>query len=224
MSKKDYIPGPDKDFDIFQANLSTMVAANAAAWNIPTKALEEIAPYAIRWNNAWAIAKNTGTRSHDEIVEKDLARKDYEAVMRPFVREFLASNSAVTDQQRAAMGLTIPSDTHSPRPKIETVPSVILKAVGGGAIRVECRVEHDSSRASMHPDADVVEISYKIGEPAPANPSETNQIKNSTRGSFIMELGAENAGKHLFCFARWVNESNNSKSGLWSNMFSVHLS
>jgi hypothetical protein len=219
----DYIPGPDGKFNDFQANLSTYVAANFEAWGIPQKALDDIAPIVTRWNNAWAIAKNKDTRSPADVKEKDLARKELDHAIRAFVKEFLANNSKVSNKDRTAMGLTVPSGSHSPRPAISTPPAVIFRAVIGGTLHVECRVEHDASRASMHPDADIVEIRYKMDDPAPTNLAECTQIKTSTRGSFTMELGIENAGKRLYGFARWANESDNSKSGPWTNLFAVFV-
>ena len=139
-------------------------------------------------------------------------------------KENLIFNSLITDQQKIEMGLNVSSGSHTPRPAIKTVPNVSLKPLSGGAVAVECRVEGDSSRPSIHPDADIVEVRFKIGEPAPNNVRETNEIYNSTKGSFTLKLGQESVLKPLFVFARWVNSSDNSKSGMWSSISTVAIS
>jgi hypothetical protein len=46
-------------------------------------------------------------------------------------------------------------------------------------------------------------------------------IQVSKKAKFIIECGVKNAGQHFYGFFRWVNLTNPSNSGPWSNARSV---
>jgi hypothetical protein len=76
----------------------------------------------------------------------------------------------------------------------------------------------DASRASMHPDADGIEMRYHLGGTAPANANACPGVKVSTKALFDFDAGIDNDGKKFYCFLRYINQSNPENNGHWSGM------
>ena len=110
----------------------------------------------------------------------------------------------------------------APRPAIGTAPILSVKALGNLQIQIDCRVEGDENRPSIHPDADGVELRAYIGDTPPPNYEGANNISFKSKARFTEILDDPTfMGKWACVFARWVNTSDNTKSGPWSPMVSV---
>lgn len=105
----DYIPDGEEIFYNWQENLSTTVAANAVAWNIPTTKITELgtfkSPYKAAYDAANSGKKNI--RTTQQVLLKQTTQKAYEKYLRRFIKEFLAYNSAVTDEDRSGLQITV---------------------------------------------------------------------------------------------------------------------
>jgi len=137
---------------------------------------------------------------------------DYENFIEDFAGEFIIPNSNISDSQVEALGFNRKSDQPGTRAVITDVPFSKLEPIGGSKVTVINRVSSDSSRASMHPEADVVEIKYAIGD-APANVDACPNKETSTRATFTIQLAAADAGKKIHAYVRWRNNVNPEKSG-----------
>jgi len=94
--------------------------------------------------------------------------------------------------------------------------------MGGCKVRVSCRTASDSSRASMHPNADGVEIKYALGE-APANVDACPNKEVFAKSRFIVSLATADAGKRIYAYLRWRTNSNPEKNGPWSDQLETIL-
>jgi len=224
MEDKDYIPGADGKFDTFQDDLIKGVSPNLVTWGIPQADFDLLTPLQAAWNTAWGKAKNKKTRNSGDVEAKDEARKKYEKAIRQFVQQWLAPNRKVSNEELIELGLTPRKEGSSERPAIKDAPDVSFSARNGAVIEVKCRIKQDSSRASIHPDADGAELCYKIGEPAPKNEEECTKSIVITKATYLLKLKLAYAGKKIYGYARWVNLSDEKKSGPYSKQAGTVIS
>jgi hypothetical protein len=98
---------------------------------------------------------------------------------------------------------------------IENV-TVTLQPLGGGMISVKC-YSVTGQRSHIIPPADSVQFAYIISDKAPASVMDPGMIFGlSSRASFNVNLGAEQARNNLFIFFRWFNTRHPEQAGPWS--------
>ncbi len=216
-----YIPNSDADFDEWQKNFLTHVEKGSSAWNIPNASVDALKALQTQWDTDYAAGGKHVDRTSSQQLKKTQTRDLYEKDIRGFVQEHIAFNSLITDDERRAMKVTVREEGHEARPPITTSPTVRATPLGGGRIKLECRVESDSSRTSMHPDADIVELRYSLDDPAPESPAQATNGFNSSRSNWSLQIDILEQGKRFYGFARWANTGDESKSGPWSERFQV---
>ena len=94
-----------------------------------------------------------------------------------------------------------------------------FKGEDGGIILVTCRVESDSTRASMNPDADFIQMKYIIGDedaPPPTTAEDCPSTFTSKSAIFRFDAAASMPGQRMHAFLRWQNDTELSKSGPYS--------
>ena len=214
-----YIPKRDDDFFNFQGNLVNIVVINAAGWGIPAPAVAALVARRAEFEPLYTTAQNKTTRRRADVVAFRECRKTYEKEIRAFVKAWLINNPLVTDEQRSEMALTIRDIEPTPRGKIEVVPYIFLKALGGGVIEVRSQTEKDATRVSMHPLADGIECRWLLvpkGEMPPEGQEDAKKTVVSRKARFTIDCGDKNAGDSFYGFFRWTNTSIPANSGLWT--------
>jgi hypothetical protein len=108
------------------------------------------------------------------------------------------------------------SDTKPKRTKITNIPFAKMFSKGGAIVSFLTRPAHDSGRAHMDPLADQIEVRgviLKDGDPMPASPDDCNIIFVSKSAIFTHNFTVPDAGKRFACFLRYVNTTDEKKSG-----------
>ena len=137
MAKFDVIPDSDSDFDTLQAILVAAVILNAAGWNIPPTEITKLTDKQTIWAAAWLIAKDKQNSTSAQKKAKDLARKNYEKVLRPFIQKWIYRNESMDAAAVEECGLK-PRDTgHTPATK-PAQPVGSVKRKGVGALTASC--------------------------------------------------------------------------------------
>lgn len=219
----DYVPGGNLEFFNWQSDLITYATTRRVGWGIADDPWTALIDAQTTYNPLFNAIKNKGTRTSAQVEAHTNGRTVYEKIVRDFVQEWLAFNSLVTDADRVSMNITVHTDERSPRPAIETAPNPSMKPKDGARILCECRVESDSSKPSMHPDADSIEMRFAIGTAAPALPKDCPNIKLKSKARFTIELDLADAGKKIFAFFRYINTSDDTKNGPWSTISSSSI-
>jgi len=217
----DYIPNGHVKFHEWQENLVKQVNNNAAAWQIAPPLVTELNDERNVYVPFFNAIVNKNTRSRQQVVAHVMAKKDYESFLRSFVRANLIGNTNIPVGSKLALGLKPRLQQRKSRPAITTAPEVELKALGGYRLLIVCRTEGDVTRASVHPDANGVELRYKIGKPLPLNFKETNEFLFSTKARITLPEMPEHEGETISIFARWKNLTDDTRSGPWCNIHSV---
>jgi len=240
--KKDYIPPKQKDYFDWQDNLVARVVLNATLWliaNSKVLALQAAQTAYLPFYNAIKIKQNRTTQQVDA---HKVARKTYTTFLRTFVKENLVNNTSIPHDDKKGLGINPGKDGKGNRLAITTAPGIRLKALGGLEIQVECRVESDSSRPSMHEDADVIELRAAVSStppggntgtppfpmpgdaPPPANYLQATDVSTSKKARFKKILDDPTVtGKYIYVFGRYKNLTDEKKSGPWSEMAHVRI-
>ncbi|MFI5219481.1 MAG: hypothetical protein ACHQNT_08315 [Bacteroidia bacterium] len=215
----DYIPRKDAAFFMFQKVLSETCQANLAAWNISAAAFNKLQTARTPYETAYQNKTNPATRTSTDVITHRTQRVSYTRVLRTFVKEQIAGNTLISNSARTGMSLKHIDSKKSRRPIIDASPMVKAITMNGGWISMDVRIATDSSRSSMYPLADAIEVKYIIATVPPVSPGDCTQTFISTKAKFIIKLDVADAGKKIFGYARYKNIRNDNKSGPWSALF-----
>jgi hypothetical protein len=208
-------------FHTFFKYLREQVSLNQAAWNIPLANVTALAGEFTTYDPLYLAIVNKQTRTPQQVDDHTAGRTVAENFIAPFANEFIINNSNISNSTKEALGFN-PHDTERhERPQIEGVPFAGLDALPGSRIEFTNRTQSDASRASMHPDADVVEVRYMVGTQPPATVSDCPLKEISTKAKFAIGLPPAQAGQKIFAFVRWRNNSEPEKSGPYGDMLTT---
>jgi len=174
------------------------------------------------WIYLWALTSSETTATKPLRKSRDDLMKEMTTLVRSVYDDII--ESALTNDDRST--LLIPKRDTKPtdRSKITIRPTLKLIVMGGASFTVENRVDKDQTRPSMNPDADYVEMAYIIGTTPPASVSETNKVKVLSKAREVISFDPANAGKTLYCYTRYVNKTDDSKSGPYTRLHSAIIS
>ena len=124
----DFIPPKNAEFAAWEINFVNQVNAFKAGWNWNSDAVADWGTLTAtgnvkqaRWQAAWGIVSSKEFKHSDETELKG-ARQAYESgnvkigtdtSLRIFIKSYIANNKRVTAAQKRAMGITVPSGTHT---------------------------------------------------------------------------------------------------------------
>ena len=215
----DYIPEGDATFNLWQENLVSYTEPQLASWGIPASDFSNLKTAQGVWIEGFGQAKIKTIRDGGDVQAKNDARKLYEQSLRPFVKQWLAFNTRVSNRDRELMGVTVRKGTRTPRPKPATAPE--------GRIDFSKRLQHSvyfvdqatPTRRGKPVGIYGCEVWMKIDGIAPVEHSELMYIATSTRTPCVVTIEGKYAGKTAFYWLRWVNTC--GVTGPWSSPVSA---
>ncbi len=215
----DYIPQNDAKMNLWQKNLVEIVESKVTAWGILADDFTLVKAKQVVWEAAFDKVSNKQNRTAADVLAKDEAYEDYVATIRPFVAQWLANNSKVTDSDRARMGLTVKTGTRTPTPAPTTSP------VGTVDFSVrQQHIIHYYDEASAHSNAKpegvhACEIFMKVDGDAPKDASELTYVGTCTATPYTVKFDGAKTGKMVYYWLRWVNTR--GEYGPWSSTLSA---
>ncbi len=220
--KKDYIPRVDAAFNDWQLNLLVLIVANAVSWAITAGDVTALSALQTIFGPLYAKFAVKGTRSKADVKAYKDSRKAFKAAIRKFVKQWLANNSLVADEQRVKLGIPVPDGSRTPRPKITDVPSVIVSNQKGSVERLQFRAQADSDRPSLHPEANGVEIHYAVDKTV-TTIDDCDKVVIISKATVRIPMDPVKAGKMFTGYARWINSSDPGKSGPYTPPFNGRI-
>lgn len=139
MATPDLLPPTDPEFDTLQEILVAAVVANAVAWGIPAGEVTDVTTAQTPWTTTWAIAKNKQNATTTQREAKDLARKDYEEVLRPFIQKWIYRNAAMDSSDIELCGLRPRDNTRTPAVRPDK-PVAVVKRGNDLELLAECNL------------------------------------------------------------------------------------
>jgi len=212
----DYIPRSDGEFNDWQANFMTELAANAASWNIPATEVSSLQnPYQSGWTAAWGIVK-TGNANSAQTKGKTVARAAYEKQLRSMVQRHIRRNPLISAEQLARLGVRATKAKTTVQPPA-TMPQVDWKPMRGNKMKLFFRQEADeegNSRRGKPEGVMLIQFVWNVGGTPPTNPRQCVNTLAVSRSPYIMDFEPEEAGQKVRFFARWLNAK--GQGGDWT--------
>lgn len=216
---KDVFPKKDESFDIWQANFMTIIVANVVAWALGSVTALQAAQ--TNWAAAWAVARIKTTRNTGQVTAKKEAREAYEALLRPFIQQYIMVNPLITNQDRDAMQIKPRETERTPIPAPTTLPEVSTVPLVGNRVNIFFRQQPDAQGVSRRGKPDGVqfcELALSTGM-MPQSPDQCSGRALASRTPFTAEFDAMQAGQRAYFYARWVNPK--GEGGPWSERMEV---
>jgi hypothetical protein len=211
-SGNNYIPGPEAIFNTWQNNMTDYVEPKSSLFNIPLEKLRELMRLKTDYKQKYDTSMNPSTKTPAAILARQEARKTYEKYIRQFVKEYLAYNSLVSDEDRRNMGLPVHDNKPSPAPEVTTMP--VGEVDFSVHQRHTLRVKDNSLTGKTRPENAIgFETWYKIGE-APASDTDFVYAGFSSSTKFVIDYPLEKVGQTVSYRFRWLNPRN--QPGPWS--------
>jgi len=173
------------------------------------------------WPPVWTKYTDDSQRTKAITLQKNNLKKEITEFMNLLLIR-MATMPDVNETDINTMKLVIQAPK-VPRGPINAVPYAGLESFGGARLQARTRTNEDSTRASMHPLADAIEMRYSIGTVAPVTPDAAPLFFISPKALFDFNVGVINGGKTLFAFFRWVNFSNPENNGEWTTVHSATI-
>jgi len=225
------VPQPDDLFNIYlKATAAYLLVTNpgmaVANWNrlgLLNAENDQWQAYWNDWNTKYqkvVTEVEQSIRNSTSIDEKNKAKADFtDWVTDPALNKLnrIGASPNVTTQDRAVFHIALRDETittHTAPIAAEMFFS--LKPISGGDMRIRCREDEDSSKASIPQEADGLELRWKIGGDAPNSVEDCNEKEIFTEALSTHNFGAGNTAKKIFAYGRWIDTTNKNRSGPWS--------
>ncbi|MFH0887763.1 MAG: hypothetical protein V1871_00970 [Planctomycetota bacterium] len=225
MAKKvDWIKTRDDDFFNQQGAYVDRVVANALAWGIPAPAVAALVTLRAEYEPLYTKVQDKKNRTGADVAAHRDCRNRFQTALRAFHKEWVVNNSLIPLADKVILVGKVRDTEPTPRGKIELVPYIFLKAIGGGVIEVRSQTEKDATRVSMLKTADGIECRWTLvpkGEMPPEGVDDAKKTVVSRKARFTIDCGDKNAGDSFYGFFRWVNQSIPANSGLWTKALRV---
>jgi hypothetical protein len=222
--RQDWIPTQNDDIYNKLGAYLGLIVANKVAWGISDAAISPLVDLQEEFEPLYHKIQDKRTRTSADVTAFNDCKKRLLKEWRAFHKENVRGNRRISTADLATLVGKEYDTEPSPRGKIELVPYVFLKPLGGGVIEVRSQTEKDATRVSMHKLADGIECRWMLvpkGEMPPEGYEDAKKTVVSRKARFTIDCGDKNAGDSFYGFFRWVNTSNPANSGLWTKALRV---
>jgi hypothetical protein len=216
----DYIPAPDDEFDTYlRDQFAPYVGANFAALGLTAADNTALQDANTAWGYAWVAYTNAQAQLNSATMDKDHKRADAVTIIRRLAQT-VQQNPAITDMQKAGMGITIRKTTKTPVPVPTTVPTLTRVDTSTRAILRLFFVDSTTPDSKAKPPGvQSVEIREQIGGTAPTDPNTMAFLAIETRAPYRADFEATDIGKTVYFAFRWLNTK--GQPGPWSQIFNA---
>jgi hypothetical protein len=207
----DYLPRKDSELFMWTTNFTTVVAANASAWGIPSNEVSNLQ----NANNAFGLLltkADSPEKTPYIIAQKNTARETLENIIRELVG-FRLRNPIITDAQRVLLGLHVHDTTRTPVPVPTTHPEFNIEVFDVRRLKVAFHDMGSKSKAKPY-GANGAVIVYAVLDTPPADVSFLAHSTLATRTPHTLEFTEEERGKKVYVAICWQNEK--GQRGPWS--------
>jgi hypothetical protein len=212
-----YLPPSDPLFATWLQNFSTLTIADPALYglSVPDAAAVEAANDIFQ--AAYILATDPATRTAPTVAAKDVARASAEAVTRPYAVQ-VSRNASVTDANKLAVGVTVPSLVPTPIPAPVEAPIVGIQSATPLNQLLTYSVAGVVGKSKPF-GAIGTQIFRVVGVVAATDPAQALYDSTVTKSPFRQGFDSEDQGKLVTYFARFITRSGSggeAQPGPWS--------
>lgn len=213
-----YIPTKIADRALWYANFSTLLTATPALFGLVAGDAVIVAAANLAFQTAYGVSNNPMTRTSPAIAETQARDVQCAAVIRPYAVR-ISKNPSVTNENKANIGVTIPSTVPTPIPPPTTQPAINLVSATD---LVHVLAYYDTSTPTSKAKAAGsigIEVWRTVGIAPAVDPSVAQYYGTFTKSPMRSTFQSDQRGKVCTYFARWVNRSGAggaAATGPWS--------
>jgi hypothetical protein len=212
------IPRKDADYDVKQQIISEAVLENMQAWNLDENWLNtEFYPKKAVWDSAWAAYQNPQMRTAVVTFAKQNARKGFESKLRQLA-QLLVHNPRVDESELTALGIAIPSHSHTPAQPAESYPDFTIDSSVIRCLKLHF-MDHGRTNRAKPRHMRGVEVCWAILGSPPVNVDDLRHSAFATRAPFALEFDESERGRTVYFCLRW--ENTRGEKGPWSEIVSA---
>lgn len=197
-----FFPQADALFDTWQANLAAYVEEHQAELGAAAATVAALLQARAGWEASYPAHVTAQSAAREATQGKNGARQAYRAALRALIRQIQASPS-MTDEMRAAMGITVPDRNPTRAPEPASAP--ILSAAGTSRLQVSVGFRDGASGREAKPDGVLgCEIWMRLGS-APRDLKDCELLGLDTASPYVATFAGELAGQWTHFIGRWVS-------------------
>ena len=140
-------------------------------------------------------------------------QEELEVLIREAIN-IVQSRPQTTNEQRAALGITIPDPTRSRAPVPSTRPIVVIDSSKRLEHTLTIRDEESITSRSRPAGVSGAEVYCFINGTPPTDPSQCKLVAVAKKSRVKIKFNGSDAGKNAFFMIRWINS--HDESGPWS--------
>jgi hypothetical protein len=214
MRQPDYIPQSDSDFLTWATLFIRNLGNSFERFGFPEERYVQLKQLFDDFAQKYTLATSPGTRTAPAVLAKNSARNALKKAIRQAVKEHLAHNRLLSEEDRVAQKLPIYKTTRTPAPVAETYPEVMIDS------RLLCHLiihfyDHGESLSKAKPAGQHgVEICWVISDVPLVNVEDLIHSSFSTTTPLRLEFKGHERGQTVYFALCWVNIR--GKKGPWS--------
>jgi hypothetical protein len=215
------IPHKDADFDRVSGLVVENSTQKATQWGIPAQETTTLAESHSTWHVTYEKSADPATRTEGSVAAKNTARNSHEGILRKFLKRWIMTNDAVTDEDHVNMGLPIYKKTRTRIPKSDDVPEPEGKVTAiDGRVSLGWRGRKSGSKANPYEQKVVVKYNvFPFDAPAPTHIDQLVHSLMDGRQPCEFTYQEEDWGKVLYFATAYQNDR--GEMGDWSPILSV---
>jgi hypothetical protein len=215
------VPSKDSDFDQVSDLVVTNSTVYATKWEIPQPEVITLSDSHTAWHTAFEKARDPATRTEGTVAAKDTAREAHEPRLRTFLKRWIMSNDAVSDEARRNMKLPIYKKTRERIPPSDDVPESEGKATPiDGRVLLNWRGRISGSKTNPYGQKVVVRHTVlPLDAPAPTRIEELENSLLDGRQPCELSYPEKNWGMVVYFATAYQNVR--GEMGDWSPIGSV---
>jgi hypothetical protein len=215
------VPSKDADFDQVSGLVVGESMGNSEKWGIPSQEVAALSESHGSWHAAYEKAGNPATRTEGTVAAKDTARDAHEPRLRTYLKRWIMSNSAVSDEDHRNMKLPIYKKTRERIPPSDDVPEPEGRATPvDGRVSLGWRSRKSGSKTNPYGQKVVVRhVVLPLDAPAPTRIEQLEHSLLDGRQPCELTYPEKDWGKVVYFATAYQNVR--GEMGAWSAIGSV---
>jgi hypothetical protein len=217
MKSKNYIPPNDGKFLEWIKNFLAYLVLNAARWRIEPESWRELEMLTTQYEEAYVKLEEPNHGKADVLL-KTQCRETLEKSTRLFVKEYVANNHLVSDDDRIHLAVTIRDTKPTLSPVCDKPPFITIALLAAGIILIKFG-NIETGKKGKPVGQSGAEMVYAILDHKPQDWDELTHSIYSTSSPFRLSFKGTERGKVLYFALRWQNTR--GEKGPWTEIMSV---
>ena len=216
-----YIPSKDSLLAEWASNFATLITAAPTTYQLTAGDAASIQADNDTFQAAYTAAVEPSTRTHTTVAAKDNARTAMLITMRGYAI-FIRNNQGISDEDKVALGLTIPDLTPSAIPVPDTSPVLSIEAATPGQLTVKYADQTTPLKKKKPFGAIGLEIWGDAPATGAASLANAKYLGTFTKSPLGLSTTDFVTGRTLSLWGRWITRASakggqQAQSGPWSN-------